>query len=364
MSNYFVKGKGWRFEFQMNGTRYTKGFFKSERRAKKAELKRREELTRPVVQQTVLETAIDMVFSDLVNRRLDHVKDYNSDSHYGTYTYLAKRWTSKWEKVPCSQIDDKMVQRHLKERRKISAYTANKDLRYLRATFKFGIKKRFIANDPTDGLDFFPVEERLKYVPSSKDLDQVIAAADPDTQDYLWVIRETMARVGEINRLTWDDVNLDAEPEASYVTLYTRKKSGGNLTPRSVPMTRKLHEVLARRYQNRDASKAWVFWHRYWSRKKGDHVEGPYGDRKKIMKKLCTDAKVKYFRFHPIRHSGASIMDGNKVPIGVIQRILGHENRKTTEIYLHSMGEAERDAMRIFEKARQESHTSPTLESI
>lgn len=32
-------------------------------------------------------------------------------------------------------------------------------------------------------------------------------------------------------------------------------------------------------------------------------------------------------------------------PIGVIQRILGHTNRKTTEGYLHSIGEAERKAM-------------------
>jgi integrase len=46
-------------------------------------------------------------------------------------------------------------------------------------------------------------------------------------------------------------------------------------------------------------------------------------------------------------------MDGNGAPLGAIQRILGHENRKTTEIYLHSMGDSERDAMRVFEQARQ-----------
>ena len=181
----------------------------------------------------------------------------------------------------------------------------------------------------------------------------MIAVADPDTQDYLWTIRETMARVSEVNRLTWEDVNLNER----FVILYTRKKVGGDLTPRKVPMTQKLYEVLKRRHDNRDPDKPWVFWHRYWSRKKGRFCEGPYGDRKQVMKTLCEKAGVKYFRFHPIRHSGASTMDGNNVPIGAIQRILGHENRKTTEIYLHSIGELEREAIASFERARENSHT-------
>jgi integrase len=61
----------------------------------------------------------------------------------------------------------------------------------------------------------------------------VIQVADPETQDYLWVLRETMARVSEINRLTWNDVSINGK----YVALYTRKKKGGHLTPRKVPMT-------------------------------------------------------------------------------------------------------------------------------
>ena len=144
----------------------------------------------------------------------------------------------------------------------------------------------------------------------------------------------------------WADVNF----EERYVVLYTRKKKGGHLTPRKVPMTQKLFEVLSRRFEERDESKPWVFWHRYWDRKKKEWVEGPYQDRKKIMKTLCENAGVRYFRYHALRHLGASILDRANVNIGSIQRILGHENRTTTEIYLHSIGESEREAMKVFEK--------------
>jgi integrase len=88
-------------------------------------------------------------------------------------------------------------------------------------------------------------------------------------------------------------------------------------------------------------------------------VEGPFGDRKKLMRRLYKKTGVRYFRFHLIWHSGASIMDGNGVPLGAIQRILGHENRRTTENYLHSMGNSERNAMRVFEQARQKSPHYP-----
>jgi len=65
------------------------------------------------------------------------------------------------------------------------------------------------------------------------------------------------------------------------------------------------------------------------------------------MTTLCTKAEVKYFRYHALRHLTASILDDLGVPIGVIQRILGHKNRSTTEIYLHSIGESERRAMNM-----------------
>jgi len=61
-----------------------------------------------------------------------------------------------------------------------------------------------------------------------------------------------------------------------------------------------------------------------------------------------------------LRHMGTSIMDMHNVPLGSIQRLLGHENRTTTEIYLHTIGNAERLAIDVYERVREKSYTQVT----
>ena len=52
------------------------------------------------------------------------------------------------------------------------------------------------------------------------------------------------------------------------------------------------------------------------------------------------------------------MLDHAGIGIGSIQRLLGHENRTTTEIYLQSIGEAERRAMEVFEDVCEESDST------
>lgn len=345
MSVYFVKGKGWRYDFTLNKVRYTDTWFKTKTDAKQAEAAKREEVKNP---PEIPEEPTDMAFLDLVNRKLDHVHAYNSKSHYTSYKYMAKRWVKLWGELMVGEITSRMIEIHLKGRKKVSAYTANQDLRYLRATFNYGVKKKLTTANPTKDIEFFPVNRRKKYVPPKNDVLKVIAAGNPEAQQYLWAIVLTAGRVSEVNQMTWNDVDFDRRT----VTLWTRKRKGGHREPREVPMIEKLHAILSQRAESRDAEMPWVFWHTYWSRKQGKWMKGPYEDRKKLMATLCKEAKVRYFRFHALRHLTASILDDLGVHIGAIQRILGHQNRRTTEIYLHSVGEAEREAMSKLENAR------------
>lgn len=352
MSVYFVEKKGWRYDFTLKGARYTEAWFKTKKETLAAEAKKKEALKTPVSTQRI---STDMGFFELVEKRLDHVKAYNSENHYKDYCYMARKWIKRWGRLYCNDIASAMLEEFILERRKVSAFTANKEIRYLRATFNFGKKKKLIAHNPADDLDFLPEDKKIKYVPPIKNVEKVIQQADPDTQDYLITISDTMGRVGEINRLCWDDVNLNAAKP--FVILYTRKKKGGHLTPRKIHMASRLLDVLTRRFANRDPKKPWVFWHRYFDRKDKVWKEAPYKDRKRIMKTLCKKADVPYFRFHALRHASASLMDNNHVQIGSIQRILGHENRTTTEIYLHNLGDSEIEAIETLERAREFSHT-------
>ncbi len=362
MSLYFVKGKGWRYDFTLNGNRYTKTWFKTKREAKQAEAEKRKGVENPELHLITDPIPTDMDFLELVNRRLDYLKEYCSERHYSDNIFYAKRWCSYWGKKKCYEITVDMVQSFLlKRKRDVSAMTANKELRLLKSLFNFGIKapRRWVKENPTLGIEFFPVEKKEKYVPPKEDVIKVVNAASPDTKDYLWTIICTMGRISEINRLTWNDVNL----KDKYLVLYTRKKKGGHLTPRRIPLNQKLFETLSNRYKNRDPEKPWVFWHRYWSKKKGAWVVGPYIDRKIIMKTLCKKTDVKYFRYHALRHFGASMLDHEKVPIGIVQRILGHESRVTTEIYLHSIGDGERAAVGCLDQSFIEfSHTDSHTE--
>jgi site-specific recombinase XerD len=246
MSVYFKKGKGWRYDFTQNRQRYTEAWFSTKRQAKEAEAKKRAELKNPPVEVETSETKeipIDIGFRELINRRLDYVKAYHSERHYRDYIYFARRWVKKWGKLTCSSLTTKSVEGYILERRRISTNAANREIRYLRATFNFLKRKKFITYNPTEGIDFFPEEKKLKYVPIPEDVDRVIAVADQEEQDYVLTMRDTMGRMGEVNRLTWNDVSL----EQRFVVLYTRKKKGGHLTPRKVAMTQRLHEALSRR---------------------------------------------------------------------------------------------------------------------
>lgn len=346
MSVYFNKRrKWWEYYFRYKKTPYTKAGFNRKKEALAAEAERKKEVKKTKKEET---EATDMDFLTLLNLRLDFLKAYRTKKHFEDSMYMARRWIGQWNGKSVHEITPMMIRDyHIALKKKVSAYTANKELRALRAMWNFGSKppNNWFTINPTDGIEFFPIENKLKYVPPSEDIKKVLLVADGEAQDYLLTIALTMGRMSEINRLEWKDVDF----QNNAVTLYSRKTKGGNLKPRKIPMSKTLNAVLQRRLKDNNTD--WVFWHTYYSRKNRAWITGPFTDRKKMMTTLCEKAGVKYFRFHPLRHFGASILENEGVSIKTIQDLLGHSNRKTTEIYLHSFEGADQEAMNHLDSA-------------
>lgn len=209
--------------------------------------------------------------------------------------------------------------------------------------------QRFIQDNPFAGLELFPCDKprESKRTPTSKELDRIIEAARPKHRPYLWVLRETLARSIEVHRLTWQRVNF----EKWYVELKTYKKKGRELVLRQVPMTQKLYEVLSELHAEHDPSMEWVFWCRSYNHKTQRVEVGPYkGGRYAMRKNTCKRAGVDYYSFHCFRASGASVMDNSGAILSRIQRVLGHSDRRSTEIYLKKLRDVERDGMDIYER--------------
>ncbi|MFA4901888.1 MAG: phage integrase SAM-like domain-containing protein [Desulfobaccales bacterium] len=104
------------------------------------------------------QTPTDMGFLELLNLRLDYVRAYKSQKYYVDHIYTARKLVKGWRKLRCGEITLQIVQAYLIKRARVAAFTANKELRYLRALFNFGIKQGLVKTNPTQGLEFMPVD--------------------------------------------------------------------------------------------------------------------------------------------------------------------------------------------------------------
>ncbi|WP_302785420.1 tyrosine-type recombinase/integrase, partial [Bilophila wadsworthia] len=145
----------------------------------------------------------------------------------------------------------------------------------------------------------------------------------------------TAGRISEIREMAWEDVDL----ENRTVRLWTSKRRGGNRESRTIAMSPTLYSVLFRLYALRE-NERFVF--------EAPGTGLPYPRTtpriKYLMKRLCEKAGIPFFAAHSLRHFMAThLKDPRRA-----QKVLGHMNIRTTEIYLHDLG-VDREAAGIFE---------------
>lgn len=318
----------WRYAFQAEGKVYAGGGFETKASAKSAREERRKKVKSPPP-----ETKTGMDFLTVCNLYLDWSQRRHAKKTHEYKRMVFKCFISHHGNLEISQITPQHLHEYLNTRPSNHNYNAHR--KDLCALFTFAIQQlQTIEKNPCWTLEKLPEDRKEKKIPTYEEFLRLLAAASKDERPLLVILAHTMARVDEILRLTWQDVNFEKE----IVVLWTRKNAASEYRPRSIPMNRDLSNTLMSMWKRRKQEK-WVFY----NAKEDDR----YNRRPKLMRSLCRRAGIDgNYGFHAIRHFVATYShDVLKVPTGVLSGILGHESKRTTEIYLHSVDEARREAI-------------------
>ncbi len=231
---------------------------------------------------------------------------------------------------------------HLKQREYASSSVARK-LAAVRSFFHFLRREGHITEDPTATLDSPRLRKRLPKTLTKKEVERILAepakSETPKAQRdraLLELLYATGMRVTELVSLKMNDVNL--------ATGTVRVVHGKRKKERIIPIHRRAVEALetyikrGRIHLAKDPDEQALF----------VNFQGKPLTRQGlwlIIKHYVEEAGItKHVTPHTLRHSFAThlLTGGAKLPD--VQKLLGHANVSTTQIYTHLTGEELRNA--------------------
>lgn len=206
-----------------------------------------------------------------------------------------------------------------------SPTTVNIEFRTLRAAFNLAVKWQFLKENPLSKSSQVRIPERLPVYFSKEDFRKFFAQVrEPVLKDLFLFAALTGLRLGEILSLDWQRVNLERRLIVVANSAGFSTKSG---KCRIVPMNNAVLEILTRSEITRDFCDA-VF------HLKGIRLKHSYAQHK--FKEYVRQAKLNDdLRFHSLRHTFATWLVQGGVNIYEVQKLLGHSDVRTTEIYSH-----------------------------
>jgi len=189
-------------------------------------------------------------------------------------------------------------------------------------TYKWVIANAYTLFLAKQGLKWempiFHINRSLPFIPTERELDDLIAGVGKKTAAYLQTLKETAMRSGEVARLKW--VNVDLERKT--ITLNDTSKSG---IPRSFDISSKLVSMLAVLPKTTE----YVFG----TSCKVTRSSIFYRQRKNLARKLGNPRLVN-IGLHTFRHWKATELYHQTKDVRLVKEFLGHRSLDTTLLYI------------------------------
>lgn len=196
-------------------------------------------------------------------------------------------------------------------------------------------------------------KEEIRFI-TDKEYALFINEVDNDFKVLFHFLYETGCRKGELQARKWNDINFTKKQIRINTTLSTKNLGGGiKITPRKnnkviyLDMSDRLYSELLELYNKMKVLDGFSDdWFIFGGIK---HISAKRIDSEKD-KAFAKVPEVKRITVHEFRHSCASYMISNGIPIEIIAYRLGDEVETIRKTYAHLFPDTQKETVNLFEK--------------
>lgn len=321
MASIYRHGKMWYCSFSEGGKRREKSLKthdKTVAKYRKNEIEIR--LAKGENPMPDLDAFVREIFEDFKRSRTGRISTKTAE----TDNYRIERFLKDALIYKLGAINENALKKHLDSRIQagLSHRTANHTIRVMKTFLAWAVRQNKLNKNPLATMQKYKVDVSEPRYLDQNEVIQVLAKAK-EYKSYLVVAIAiyTGMRQGEIRRLAWEDINFDTK------TINVRLTKTGKF--RHIPIHPDLINILK---ENQKSS--------------GLIYEGTLRTIEWQLTKIRESLpEIKYFRFHDLRHTFASLLIKSGVDIYTVSKILGHSNVATTAIYSHLYKDHVQDAV-------------------
>jgi len=201
-------------------------------------------------------------------------------------------------------------------------------------------KKKFIDNSVSFTLPKMKLVEVEKDYLNKQELQVLLNNGNnQDLKDVVLFTFLTGLRLNEVTNLSRNDINL----ESKFLTLNNKTHVTKSKRIRTVPLSIPCIEIISRRIKDNDNDFIFTYKGKQWQ-----PITLQYN-----FKQLAKALPSKKISFHTLRHSFASNLAINNIPLYTIANFLGHSSISTTQRYSHLSQEHLHNSISVLDNFQQ-----------
>jgi len=232
----------------------------------------------------------------------------------------------------------------------------------LRKCLNDAVRRGYIGYNPTLGTILPRIEDKEMVFLDESEILQFLITIQESPYNALYTLAiKTGMRKGELLALKWADLNWQNGTLRVQRQVQRIKGQGLVFRPpktragrRTVQLGQKTLEILRQQYQEckqlaNIAGEDWKEHGLIFPSVVGTPLDGE--NVTKDFKAQLKKAGVKKIRFHDLRHTAASLLLNNGIPVIVVSKMLGHAKTSTTlNIYGHLMPTMQEQAAQVMDE--------------